>query len=242
MPLSYVQFPWLSVTLVKGTSVVSAVIVNQGNQPNNVTLWAATGVTGGAGLQVTAHIAGLSSRFLMMTILEYTSSVTFLADGAASHTQGNAGLLTTPSVTTTVSSDLLLGVAVNVTGGANASYTPGTGYTMRQTFFENSLGERDFGSLAISKFAKEKLPSMTPAEKKDFEEGLKEAQKAAPSIGRTSALILAAAVSTFYGDKQNAPVCWEKAVALSAASLAGNEPTDQELDAARKEGAQNGCK
>jgi len=107
------------------------------------------------------------------------------------------------------------------------------------------LGKRDTGALALAKLAEGKLPlipSMTPAQKKDMEEGIEEAQKAGPVIGRTSALILTAAMSTFYNDGQNASVCWENAVMLSAASLAGTEPTDQELEAARKKGAESGCK
>jgi hypothetical protein len=82
---------------------------------------------------------------------------------------------------------------------------------------------------------------LTPAQKKDMEEWAKEARKAGPVIFNQSALILAAAMSTFYNEGQNASVCWEKALMLSAASLAGNEPTTQELDTARKKGAQNGC-
>lgn len=83
------------------------------------------------------------------------------------------------------------------------------------------LGKRDTGALALAQFAKEKLPSMTPAQRADMEEGIEEAQKAAPAIGNTSSLILTAAMSTFYNDQRNAPVCWERAVMLLAASLAG---------------------
>ncbi len=49
-------------------------------------------------------------------------------------------------------------------------------------------------------------------------------------------------VSTFYGDYQNAPVCWDEAALLSSASLSGNAPTEQEITTARKLGAEHGCK
>lgn len=106
------------------------------------------------------------------------------------------------------------------------------------------LGKRDAGALALAKLTEGKLPlipPMTSAQKKDMEEGIAEAQKAGPVIERTSALILTAAMSTFYYDGQNTSVCWEDAIMLSAASLAGNPATDLELDAARKKGAESGC-
>lgn len=74
-----------------------------------------------------------------------------------------------------------------------------------------------------------------------MEADAKEVKKVTPIIRNDSALILTAAMSTFYNDEQNATVCWEKATMLSAASLAGNKPTEEELDAARKEGARGGC-
>ncbi|HZU45293.1 MAG TPA: hypothetical protein VE994_21630 [Terriglobales bacterium] len=108
------------------------------------------------------------------------------------------------------------------------------------------LGGRDTAAILVAKLEKgelslPKLRPTTPAQKKDMDEGIEEAEKAAPTIGRTSALILEAAMSTFYNDQRNATVCWDKAAMLSAASLAGNAPTDQELDAARMKGAESGC-
>jgi hypothetical protein len=50
------------------------------------------------------------------------------------------------------------------------------------------------------------------------------------------------AVSTFYTDYRNAPVCWNAAVQFSIWSLNGDAPTEQELDAARKRGGDGGCK
>ena len=53
---------------------------------------------------------------------------------------------------------------------------------------------------------------------------------------------LEATVSTFYGDYRNTPVCLDDAVWLSTLSLKGSAPTEKELNAARKNGAQSGCK
>jgi len=49
-------------------------------------------------------------------------------------------------------------------------------------------------------------------------------------------------MSIFYNDYRNTPVCWDKALRFSAASLAGRAPTEEELDAARKADAESGCK
>jgi hypothetical protein len=50
------------------------------------------------------------------------------------------------------------------------------------------------------------------------------------------------AMSSFYGDYRNAPVCWNQALQLAVWSLNGETPTDQELREARKRGAEIGCK
>jgi hypothetical protein len=50
------------------------------------------------------------------------------------------------------------------------------------------------------------------------------------------------AVSSFYGDYRNAPVCWNQAVQFSIWSLSGDAVTDPEIDAARKSAAESGCK
>jgi hypothetical protein len=49
-------------------------------------------------------------------------------------------------------------------------------------------------------------------------------------------------MSTFYADHRNAPVCWNDALQFSLWSLNGDAVTQQELDSARKRGAENGCK
>lgn len=53
---------------------------------------------------------------------------------------------------------------------------------------------------------------------------------------------LEATVSTFYEDYRNMPVCWDDATRFSTSSLKGNTPTEEELNAARKSGAESGCK
>jgi hypothetical protein len=100
-------------------------------------------------------------------------------------------------------------------------------------------------ALTAEKNASEKVSSMKPAEKKDYEETLKWAKRIVPfelqgppkSVGE-----LQGALDTFYGDYRNEPVCLDEAILFSVASLAGNAATDQELEAARKKGAQNECK
>jgi len=106
------------------------------------------------------------------------------------------------------------------------------------------LGIVHAGVLAISKLSPEKVSTMTPAEKKEYDESLEWAHKAAPLLlhGGPSRLGLESTVSTFYADYRNMPVCFEDAVLFSAASLAGNAATDQELKAAREKGAESGCR
>jgi hypothetical protein len=53
---------------------------------------------------------------------------------------------------------------------------------------------------------------------------------------------LQATVFTFYDDYRNMPVCWDDATRFSSLSLDGNAPTEEELNTARKSGAEGGCK
>ncbi len=53
---------------------------------------------------------------------------------------------------------------------------------------------------------------------------------------------LEATVTAFYDDYRNMPVCWDDAVRFSTLSLQGNAPTEEELNTARKKGAESGCK
>jgi hypothetical protein len=50
------------------------------------------------------------------------------------------------------------------------------------------------------------------------------------------------AMSAFYADYRNAPVCWNAALQFSLWSLNGEAPTGKELNEARKHGADGGCK
>ncbi|HZP33462.1 MAG TPA: hypothetical protein VFB23_08885 [Candidatus Acidoferrales bacterium] len=50
------------------------------------------------------------------------------------------------------------------------------------------------------------------------------------------------AMTTFYTDYRNAPVCWRDALRLSAWSLNADTPTDGDLALARKRGADKGCR
>lgn len=83
--------------------------------------------------------------------------------------------------------------------------------------------------------------SWTPKERQALEE--KADQLDQKSAGKQDVTIqqLESAVSSFYEDHKNTNVCWDDAVLLSTASLQGNAPTEQELAAARKSGAESGC-
>ncbi len=49
-------------------------------------------------------------------------------------------------------------------------------------------------------------------------------------------------MTAFYGDFRNQAVCWPEAFKFATMSLNGNTPTEDELQSARKAGAQMGCK
>lgn len=71
------------------------------------------------------------------------------------------------------------------------------------------------------------LASLTPAQKKQWEMGAlgKDKSGGPVTMSSKSALILAAALSTFYADEQNASICWQQAM--------GFKPSEEELAAAR---------
>lgn len=105
------------------------------------------------------------------------------------------------------------------------------------------LGIIHAGSLAVEKYAPEKASQMTIAEKRDYEESLGLAHNVIPILLRSvSDSGLEATVNTFYNDYRNVPVCFEQAILLSAASLAGKPATEQELSTARRRGSESGCK
>jgi hypothetical protein len=48
-------------------------------------------------------------------------------------------------------------------------------------------------------------------------------------------------ITSFYSDFRNQSVCWPAAFKFAAMALNGDTPTEQELSATRKEGAESGC-
>jgi hypothetical protein len=99
------------------------------------------------------------------------------------------------------------------------------------------------GSMAMEKLAPEKVSSMTPAQKNDYNESLGRAHKVAPILLHgVSASGLEVTASTFYADYRNTPVCFDDAIIVSSMALAGSPATEQELGAVRKRGATSGCK
>jgi len=52
---------------------------------------------------------------------------------------------------------------------------------------------------------------------------------------------LATAMSSFYGDFRNQPVCWGPALTFSIKALNGTAPTEQELNRVREGAAKSGC-
>jgi hypothetical protein len=106
-----------------------------------------------------------------------------------------------------------------------------------------ALGAAHAGSMALNRFAPEKVLTLPPAEKSDYDKTLAWAPRVMRILQQSIAKSgLETAVSTFYGDYRNMPVCFEDAILFSAASLAGSTPTDKELNAARKQGAEGGCR
>jgi hypothetical protein len=50
------------------------------------------------------------------------------------------------------------------------------------------------------------------------------------------------AMTTFYNDYRNAPLCWGDALQFCVWSLNGNPATEGVIDLARKRGGESGCK
>jgi hypothetical protein len=99
------------------------------------------------------------------------------------------------------------------------------------------------GSAAIAQLAPQSVSSMTPAEKKDYQQQVEWAHKVSRFLAHpVSGDSLEATVTRFYGDYRNMPVCMDNAVLFSAASLGGSAASEQELAAARKRGVESGCK
>jgi len=141
------------------------------------------------------------------------------------------------------------GLAFGQADGAGydgARWKPLTNYEKSLYAFGFSRGyEQGFeeaGATAIvSMQSKRRLPVPTPEEKGKFVELAAQARDHA-FIGRATVGQLIATVDAFYGDYRNMPVCWNHAVLLSSVSLEGGAPTEESLQAARKSGAESGCK
>lgn len=104
-----------------------------------------------------------------------------------------------------------------------------------------AFGFRD-GSAAILVQYPERLKSLPPAERKDTEDAAAEGSNVGNGFLSTVPSSLAASVTQFYSDKRNTTVCTDKAIMLVAASLVGNVPSEEELNAAREAGAERGCR
>lgn len=104
-----------------------------------------------------------------------------------------------------------------------------------------AFGYRD-GSAQVLVQYPERLKAMTPVARKDTQEAAAESVKVTEGLLSTKPSSLTVTVAAFYEDDRNMPVCMDKAVILAASSLAGKDATDQEVDVARKKGAESGCR
>jgi hypothetical protein len=84
--------------------------------------------------------------------------------------------------------------------------------------------------------------SWTPEEKEKLVEKVRLIEGKSGAHADITMGQLEATVSTFYNDYRNMPVCWDAATEFSISSLKGNAPAEQELSAARKTGAESGCR
>ena len=84
--------------------------------------------------------------------------------------------------------------------------------------------------------------SWTPEEKKKVTEKAEQIDQESAAKSDYTMGQLEATVSTFYHDYRNMAVCWDDAVRFSTLSLKGNAPAEKQLNAARKKGAESGCK
>lgn len=85
------------------------------------------------------------------------------------------------------------------------------------------------------------VASWTSEERQKLKEKAEQIDQKSAANSEVTMRQLEATVSAFYGDYRNMPVCWGDAILLSTESLKGKSPTEQELTAARKSGAESGC-
>lgn len=87
------------------------------------------------------------------------------------------------------------------------------------------------------------LAGLTPSQREGLEANLKEQEFGFWPIHKNSPRVLAAAVSDFYDDdEQNASICWQQAMMLTAMKLGEVKLTPEELAVARKKGLDQGCR
>ncbi len=98
------------------------------------------------------------------------------------------------------------------------------------------------GAAIFRMMSQQSLPQLTPDQKEDASKLAAQARDHAFLANRTTVRQITATVDTFYGDYRNMAVCWNDAVLLSSVSLSGRTPTEESLQAARKSGAESGCK
>lgn len=103
-------------------------------------------------------------------------------------------------------------------------------------------GFLEAGSAAIMSRQSQQAPPVLTPEQKEKVFKLAEQARDHAFIGKATVGQVIATVDTFYGDYRNMEVCWDEAVLLSSVSLDGRAPTQEQLDAARKRGAESGCK
>jgi hypothetical protein len=104
-------------------------------------------------------------------------------------------------------------------------------------------GATDAGALALAKMLSSQPPTLTSEDKKQGLAAAVTARKRIVMLGSSSTMgQITDTMTIFYSDFRNVPVCWDDAIIFSAASLRGQAPTVQELNAARKTGAESGCK
>jgi hypothetical protein len=134
--------------------------------------------------------------------------------------------------------------ATHQPGGRDWKRLSSTDHKLYLSGFVNgySMGILHASTLTLEKYAPEQVSALTFAQKKDYEDSLAWAHKVVPILSQSvSRSGIDDTVGTFYGDYRNSPVCWGDAILLSAASLSGNPATDQQLNVARKLGAESGC-
>lgn len=104
-------------------------------------------------------------------------------------------------------------------------------------------GAIDAAELALAKTLSSAPPTLTPEVKKKVLAAAVTAKKHRVMLGSLSSMgQITDTTTTFYTDFRNIPVCWSDAIIFSTASLRGQAPTEQELNAARKAGAESTCK